>query len=146
MKKLKIEFQKTTSTVLSLCQIYGYAYKDYAPTITAANVGAVFGTINPLSNSIQSSPWVWFTGKVLGQQATTLTDTNNTCLISTTTTTVKDQIMWVDLGTRMVVREVKVGSMNLKNKVWLVDPMSPIQTYSMTSTPTIATAFGTSTS
>ncbi len=145
MKKLKIEFQKSTSTVLSLCQIYGYAYKDYAPTISATNVGTVFGYIDPLSKSIQSSPWVWFTGKVLGEQVnTTLTNTSNTCLISTQTSTVKDQILWVDLGTRMVVREVKVGSMSLNNKVWLVDPMSPMQTYSMTSTPTIATAFGTS--
>lgn len=145
MKKLKIEFQKSTSTVLSLCQIYGYAYKDYAPTISATNVGTVFGYIDPLSNSIQSSPWVWFTGKVLGERVTTtLTNTSNTCLISTQTLTVKDQILWVDLGTRMVVREVKVGSMSLNNKVWLVDPMSPMQTYSMTSTPTIAIAFGTS--
>ena len=144
MTKLKIEFQNTTSTVLSLCQIYGYAYKDYAPTITAANVGTVFGTITLASNSIQSSPWVWFTGKAIGQQVTTtLTDSNNTCLISTSTT-VLNQIMWVDLGTRMVVKEVKVGSMSLKNKVWLVDPMSPMQTYSMTSSPTIATAFDTS--
>ncbi len=65
MNKLKIEFQNTTtSTVLSLCKIFGYAYKDYAPTIPAANVGTAFGTITVVSNSIQSSPWVWFTGKV----------------------------------------------------------------------------------
>jgi hypothetical protein len=44
----------------------------------------------------------------------------------------------------MMVREVKLGSMNLNNKVWLVDPMSLMQTYTTTSSPTIVTAFGTS--
>jgi hypothetical protein len=64
--------------------------------------------------------------------------------VSSIAGSVLNQLFYVDLGTRMVVREIKLGSMNLNNRVWLVDPMSLMQTYTTTSSPTIVAAFGTS--